>query len=232
MSEDPSSSLIPKVNAVIFDLDGTLLDNMDIHAEAFTTFTRSHDLPDLTEVMRRRIDGKRNRDIFPILFDDPLDVETIQAYTAEKESLYRKLASGKLKPIDGLIDFIQMLKRNHTPYAIATSAPEANVIHSLSGLGLEEDFDIIIRGDQVPRGKPHPDVFLEAAKALNVPPAECLVFEDAPAGIEAALAAGMRCAAMTTSFDAETIMENVKPHYFLSSYLEVLEKPGRFGLLD
>lgn len=231
MSGDSNSSSIPKINAVIFDLDGTLVDNMDFHVQAFSTFTERHGLPDLTAVMRKRIDGKRNRDIFPILFDDPLDPVTIQAHTMEKESLYRNLSEGNLEPLDGLVEFLQFLEKNHTPFGIATSAPDANVIHSLEGLGLTEEFAVIVRGDQVPRGKPHPDVFLETAKLLDIPPAECLVFEDAPAGIEAALAAGMRCAAMTTSFDAETIMENVKPHYFLSSYIEVLNKPGRFGLL-
>ena len=86
--------------------------------------------------------------------------------------------------------------------ALATSAPEANVTHTLRELGLADAFSVIVRGDQVPRGKPAPDVFIEAARRLGVAPEDCLVFEDAPMGIAAAQAAGMRVVALTTSFQA------------------------------
>ena len=84
--------------------------------------------------------------------------------------------------------------------ALATSAPKLNVIHTLEELDLTDAFPIIVRGDEVARGKPAPDVFIEAARRLGVAAADCLVFEDAPMGIEAAHAAGMRVVALTTSF--------------------------------
>jgi beta-phosphoglucomutase len=87
--------------------------------------------------------------------------------------------------------------------ALATSAPAPNVVHTLRELSLEHAFPVIVRGDEVPRGKPAPDVFIEAAKRLNVEPSQCLVFEDAPMGIAAARAAGMPVVALTTSFAAE-----------------------------
>ena len=86
--------------------------------------------------------------------------------------------------------------------ALATSAPKLNVEHTLAELGLADAFPIIVRGDEVARGKPAPDVFIEAARRLGVDAADCLVFEDAPMGIEAAQAAGMRVVALTTSFQA------------------------------
>ena len=78
------------------------------------------------------------------------------------------------------------------PMALATSAPKPNVVHTLAELDLASAFPVIVRGDEVARGKPAPDVFIEAARRLGVDPADCLVFEDAPMGIEAAKAAGMR----------------------------------------
>jgi beta-phosphoglucomutase len=188
--------------AVIFDIDGTIVDNMHLHAEAFAVFAERHGLPPLMPADRARLDGRRNSEIFPILFKRDVPREEWQAYEHEKESLYRELSRGRLTPMKGLHAFIARLKADGILVALATSAPELNVAHTLTELGLIGDFPIIVRGDQVPRGKPAPDVFLEAARRLNVAPADCLVFEDAPMGIAAAQAAGMPVVALTTSFQA------------------------------
>lgn len=186
--------------AVIFDIDGTIVDNMHLHAEAFALFAERHGLPPLTRDDRSRLDGRRNSEIFPILFNRDVPREEWLAYEHEKESLYRELSKGRLTPVKGLQALIQRLRATGVPMALATSAPEPNVIHTLNELGLAAAFPVIVRGDQVPRGKPAPDVFLEAAKRLHVAPEHCLVFEDAPMGIEAAHAAGMPVVALTTSF--------------------------------
>ena len=188
--------------AVIFDIDGTIVDNMHLHAEAFAVFAERHGLPPLTPDDRARLDGRRNSEIFPILFRREVAREEWQAYEHEKEGLYRELSRGRLTPMKGLHAFIAKLKADGIKVALATSAPELNVAHTLNELGLTGDFPVIVRGDQVPRGKPAPDVFLEAARRLDVPPAACLVFEDAPMGIAAAHAAGMPVVAVTTSFQA------------------------------
>jgi HAD superfamily hydrolase (TIGR01509 family) len=188
--------------AVIFDIDGTIVDNMHLHAEAFAVFAERHGLPALTPEDRARLDGRRNSEIFPILFKRAVSREEWQAYEHEKESLYRELSRGRLAPMKGLHGFIARLKADGIAVALATSAPELNVAHTLTELGLIGDFPIIVRGDQVPRGKPAPDVFLEAARQLGVDPVECMVFEDAPMGIAAAQAAGMAVVAITTSFKA------------------------------
>ena len=188
--------------AVIFDIDGTIVDNMHLHAEAFSVFAERHGLPLLTREDRAQLDGRRNSEIFPILFKRDVPRDEWQAYEHEKESLYRELSRGRLQPMKGLQRLIDRLRQSGVSMALATSAPEPNVVHTLNELGLAEAFPVIVRGDQVPRGKPAPDVFLEAARRLNVVPAECLVFEDAPMGIEAAHAAGMPVVGLTTSFAA------------------------------
>jgi HAD superfamily hydrolase (TIGR01509 family) len=187
--------------AVIFDIDGTIVDNMHLHAEAFGVFAERHGLPALTQDDRARLDGRRNSEIFPILFKRDVPREEWLAYEHEKEGLYRELSRGRLSPMKGLQTLIDRLKGDGIPVALATSAPKLNVTHTLAELDLTGAFPIIVRGDEVARGKPAPDVFIEAARRLGIEAADCLVFEDAPMGIEAAHAAGMRVVALTTSFE-------------------------------
>lgn len=200
-----------KAQGVIFDLDGTLVDNMALHAQAFAIFVERHGLPPLTEADRARLDGKRNRDIFPDLFGGPLEDALLQRYAREKEGLYRELSAGRLAPVAGLVGLLDALDARGLPAAIATSAPPENVAHSLRELGLDGRLTRIMRSDEVARGKPFPDVFLAAAALLDVEAARCLAFEDAPAGIRAAHAAGMRCVAVTTGFGAEALASHGAP---------------------
>ena len=205
MALSPSpSSVTDHPRGFIFDLDGTLVANMPLHAEAFARFGTRHGLPAFTEDLRARLDGKRNRDIFPILFDRELSAEEHRRYADEKEGLYRELARGRLVPLPGLFRLLDLLERRGLPAALATSAPIDNVAYTLGELGLGSRLTRVVRSDSVPRGKPHPDVFLAAAQLIEIPPAQCLAFEDAPAGVQAARAAGMRCIALTTSFPEDT----------------------------
>lgn len=189
-----------KPRAVILDIDGTIVDNMHIHAEAFGVFAERHGLPALTPDDRERLDGRRNSEIFPILFKRDVPREEWLTYETEKEGLYRDLSRGRLVPMPGLLALLARLRHDHTAVALATSAPELNVTHTLREIGLATEFSTIVRGDQVGRGKPAPDVFIEAARQLDMSPETCLVFEDAPMGIVAAQAAGMPVVAVTTSF--------------------------------
>src|SRR5438045_3345095 len=167
----------------IFDLDGTLVANMPLHAEAFALFGARHGLPPFNEELRARLDGKRNRDIFPILFARDLTAEEQRRYAEEKEGLYRELSRGRLSPLPGLLRLLDLLERRSLPCALATSAPLENVAYTLAELGLGGRLTRVVRSDSVPRGKPHPDVFLAAAQLIEIPPEGCLAFEDAPAGV-------------------------------------------------
>jgi beta-phosphoglucomutase len=204
--------------AVIFDLDGTIVDNMALHAEAFAAFGARHGLPPLSARDRARLDGRRNSEIFPILFDREVPRSEWLEYELEKETLYREISSGRLAPISGLIQLLDRLDIHGIAIALATSAPAPNVTHTLHQIGLAGRFPVIVRGDEVPRGKPAPDVFLAAAARVGVAARECLAFEDAPMGITAAKAAGMSCVALTTSFPA--------------TYLSTLPDPPDFACRD
>lgn len=189
-------------DAVIFDLDGTVVDNMAIHAEAFAAFGARHGLPPLMARDRARLDGRRNSEIFPVLFGREVPREEWLEYELEKETLYREISSGRLAPLPGLTRLLDRLDVHGIAVALATSAPAPNVVHTLDQIGLAHRFRVIVRGDEVARGKPAPDVFLAAAARLGVAHARSVAFEDAPMGITAAKAAAMRVVALTTSFSA------------------------------
>ena len=200
--------------AVIFDIDGTIVDNMHLHAEAFAVFAERHGLPALTKDDRARLDGRRNSEIFPILFKREVSRDEWQAYEREKEGLYRERSKGRLRPMKGLHALLERLRQERIPAALATSAPKLNVEHTLAELGLAGAFPIIVRGDEVARGKPAPDVFIEAARRLGVDAADCLVFEDAPIGIEAAHAAKImttRCILLRRGLMANGILIQAMP---------------------
>jgi HAD superfamily hydrolase (TIGR01509 family) len=189
--------------AVVFDLDGTLADNMAWHARAFETFVARHGLPPVTMDLRKRIDGKRNSEIFPLLFDRTMTREEVRALEHEKESAYRRLSTGGLRLTAGAARLLDRLDAHGIAMAVATSAPAENVEHTLGELGLASRFRAIARSDQVPHGKPAPDVYLAAARLLGLAPETCLAFEDAPIGVAAARTAGMPCVAITTTFTAD-----------------------------
>jgi HAD superfamily hydrolase (TIGR01509 family) len=220
------------VRGVVFDLDGTIVDNMAVHAEAFALFTARHGLPPLTLADRARLDGKRNRDIFPDLFGRALPEDFLQACIREKESLYRELSCGRMEPVPGLLSLLDALDAAALPTAIATSAPAENVAHTLRELGLGQRLTRVVRSDHVARGKPFPDVFLAAAELIAVAPAHCLAFEDAPAGLQAARAAGMICVAVTTGFSAEALATlGAPPDLAVRDYDEFLSLARERGFL-
>jgi beta-phosphoglucomutase len=226
---DPSLS--PHPRGFVFDLDGTLVANMALHEEAFGRFTERHGLPRLTGEMRARLDGKRNRDIFPILFERELSADDQRRFADEKETVYRELSTGRLAPLPGLVRLLDALERQGLPTALATSAPLENVTHTLRELGLTRRLTQIVRSDTVARGKPHPDVFLAAAQLIEVPPPDCLAFEDAPAGVLAARAAGMKCVALTTSFPAGTFAAHgAVPEAEVADFDAFLAGPGAWLL--
>lgn len=184
---------------------------MSLHAEAFAVFVARYALPPLTKADRVKLDGRRNSEIFPELFGREMPHEEWRRYEDEKEGLYRDLSRGRLTVMPGLQTLLERLAAERIPVALATSAPEPNVEHTLREVRLTAAFPIIVRGDQVARGKPAPDVFLEASRQLGARSTGCVVFEDAPIGVQAARAAGMRVVALTSSFSEEQFRALAEP---------------------
>jgi beta-phosphoglucomutase len=198
---------------------------MAFHMDAFGRFAQRHGLPPLRPEDRARFDGKRNRDIFPALMGRDLTDEEQRAFADEKEAEYREISLGRLQPLPGLRALLDILFEHGIGVGLATSAPPSNVEHTLADLGLKQLLPFTARSDEVPRGKPFPDVFLAAARLVGVPAVECLAFEDASMGILAAQRAGMKAIAVTTTFTrAEFIAHGATPDEAVADYEEFLDR--------
>lgn len=190
--------------AAIFDLDGTLVDNMRFHARAWVQMVRRLGLDFPQAFFETGTAGKKNGEILTMLLPQA-NAEEIASLGAEKEQLYRELYRPHLAPVPGVVELLERLQSCGVPCAIATLAPEENRNLVLDGLGLRKFFRHVIGAEQSPRGKPHPDIYLAAARALEVPACSCIAFEDAVFGIQSAVAARMDTAALTTANGEEEL---------------------------
>ena len=145
--------------------------------------------------------GLRNDAIIGALMPG-IDAAEIDRLAAEKEAIFRRLAAGNLALLDGVADLVDWLDEHEIPRAIVTSTPRENLDLVLRTLALDGRFQALVAGEDTERGKPDPQGYLRAAHLLAVPPAACIVIEDAPAGIAAGRAAGMRCIGVTTTHPA------------------------------
>lgn len=196
--------------ALLFDMDGTLIDSMPLHHAAWRQWFARHGLPFDEAGFFAATAGRTNDEILRDLFP-ALDAAARQALADEKEALYRDEADRSLRMIAGAEAFLAAASAAGLPLAICTAAPPGNMQHAFARFGLDTRVQAVTSPADRPqhggpddrlRGKPHPDIFEEAARRLGVPPSACLVFEDAPLGVEAARRAGMHAVALTTSMPA------------------------------
>lgn len=193
--------------AAIFDLDGTLVDNMRFHVQAWVAMSRSLGLEAPAERFEREFNGRRNEEIFPALLCRPVSPEELVRLAEQKEAHYRELYAPHLRPLRGARELLERLRGAGLGLAVASAGPRANRAFVLDGLELRPFFSHVIGAEDVTRGKPAPDLFLAAARALGVEPAACVVFEDAVHGIHAARAAGMLAVGVSTLTPAEVLRE-------------------------
>jgi beta-phosphoglucomutase family hydrolase len=189
-------------SAFIFDMDGTLVDNMAYHTQAWLALLAELGVHMTAGEARRRIAGQTNEQTLRQILGDEVSGAEIARYAARKESLYRALYGPHLKAVAGLDGFLAKAHCLGVPLAVATAADRANIAFVLGGLGIDHCFRVVVGAEDVAHGKPDPEMFLTAASRLGVPARQCLVFEDSLAGMEAARRAGMKAVALTTTLDA------------------------------
>lgn len=189
--------------AFIFDMDGTIVDNMAYHTASWVDFfQRRGQVIDPDEFFRRTA-GRQGREIMLQFVRDDLSDAENALLNAEKEALYRELYAPHRTTLAGFDALIADAQAREIVLAVATSAPEENITFTLDGLDIRRHFHTVVGAADVSRGKPEPDVFLKAAEKCGVAPQHCIVFEDAPLGVEAARRAGMRAVVLTTTMPAE-----------------------------
>lgn len=186
--------------ALIFDMDGTIVDNMRFHDDAWESWHVSNRLPFDRTTFAARTAGMAGNEIISSYFPQAAVAE-LDAMSDAKEALYREAYLPHVAANAGFLELIARAEAVGVPMAVATAAPPANIEVVLDTLGLRQRFATIVSPSQGFRGKPHPDMFLAAAERMKVAPADCIVFEDAPLGVEAARRAGMRAVALLTMLD-------------------------------
>lgn len=194
-----------KYDALIFDMDGTLIHNMPIHNLVWQDTLSEAGVQIELEEFNRTTTGKKNSEILRMLLGDHLNETEISHWAERKEALYRERFADKREPLPGLLHILDQAKELQIPMAVATAAPPANISFILDGLNLRRYFKVVVGGDDVQQGKPDPEIFLKAAKALEVEPTRSLVFEDALSGVEAARRADMDAVLICTTIDAEEV---------------------------
>ena len=193
------------VEAFIFDMDGTMIDSMPWHAKAWVEFTRRRgmaiDVPDLMA----RTTGRNGTECIRELLQREVEQAEADALTREKEDIYRELFGPAFTEVAGFRAFAAQASTRGYKLAVGTAGDIHNVAFAMSRLGMEPEPLTIVRGDEGLPGKPQPAIFLEAARRIGAAPERCIVFEDAPFGIEAARRAGMHAVAVCSTHSAQEL---------------------------
>ena len=187
------------IQAVIWDLDGVIIDSADEHRRAWQRLARETGVS-FTDADFWATFGKRNDDIIPRHWGD-VSKERLKQLAERKELYFREFIREAATPLPGSMELMRGLHEAGFSQALATSTPIENIQLIKERLNLDQYLSALVSGESVAHGKPAPDIFLKAASELHMPPSLCLVIEDAVAGVQAALAAGMRCIAITGDRD-------------------------------
>ena len=190
------------MKAFLFDLDGTLIDSMPLHHNAWVEWHARRGLAMDTDHFFESTAGRSNPEILFDMFPALSAAEHLEM-ADDKEAIYREFAARSLGLIPGAQAFAQQARAVGCKLAVCTASTPPNMALAFTQHGIDRWVDAITSPADGLRGKPHPDIFIEAARRLGVDPEHCLVFEDAPLGIEAARRAGMKAVALTTTLPAE-----------------------------
>jgi beta-phosphoglucomutase len=192
---------VAATEAFLFDLDGTLIDSMPLHHDAWVEWHARRGLTIDADTFFTATAGRSNAEILAEMFP-ALGPAELEAMADEKESIYRRLASRSLGLIAGAQRFVEESRAAGLRLAICTASTPENMALAFARFPLDRWVETVVSPADGLRGKPHPDIFLEAARRLGVASERCIVFEDAPLGIEGARRAGMRAVALTTTLPA------------------------------
>lgn len=187
---------------VIFDMDGVIMDNNTYHETAWKEFCDNYGIHLTNEELHEFVFGRVAKDTLEFIFKKELTSAEVDHYVEEKEVIYRAIYGPRIKPLPGLLEFLDDLSRNQVPMAMATSAPPGNVAFAFSYLPIEKYFQYHLNASDIRKGKPDPEIYLRSIQYLGLSPGNCIVFEDSLSGIRAALSAGARVIGVTTTHPA------------------------------
>jgi beta-phosphoglucomutase family hydrolase len=210
-----------RLQGIIFDMDGTMIDNMMVHHRAWQRKLASLGLEMTLEEVRQEIHGV-NYEILERLFGDRFSHDDRLRIADEKEAEYRRIFKDELALLPGLPELLDQLKEAGIPLAIGTAAPGVNADFVLDELQLRDYFGAVVFAEMVEKGKPDPEVFERAAAGLGIPVSECLIFEDSPTGAEAARRAGAAAIILTTTHPSHEFGEAPHVAHFLDDFASLV----------
>lgn len=208
------------LRGVVFDFDGVIVDSHPVHIRAWKKFLETVGRTASEEELQFVLDGRKRNDILRHFLGE-LEPERMTEYGRRKEQLFREEAAD-VQSVGGLPSFLEDLEAAHVSLGIASSGSRSRVEFLLDRLDLKKHFRAVVTGDEVEQGKPDPAVFLKAAQALQLDPAELVAFEDALSGVKAARSAGMICVGIAlperTSMLFDAGADYVVPDFWSLSY--------------
>jgi beta-phosphoglucomutase-like phosphatase (HAD superfamily) len=194
-----------RIEALIFDMDGTMIDSMPSHTLSWQAFAHRHGLTvDMPDLMRRTT-GRTGVECMRELFQTELPTEVAMGYVLEKEALYRELFAPHFAEVAGFRAFAQQATARGLKIGVGTAGDQQNIAFAYANLQMQVPPLATVGGDEGLPGKPEPAIFLEVARRIGIAPKHCLVFEDAPLGIEAARRAGMQAVGICTGHSAKEL---------------------------
>lgn len=193
------------LQAVLFDLDGTMANTDPLHFQIFKQMLGEQGIAIDEAFYCDRINGRTNQAILNDLLPHFTEGDII-SFSNEKEQRFRDLAKTELQPMPGLMPLLAWMEQQGLPAAVVTNAPRLNAEFMLRGLGLTERFEFVVLGEDLPRAKPDPLPYKTATEKLGVDPATAIVFEDSPSGIRSAVGAGIPTVGMTSSHGVEALL--------------------------
>jgi beta-phosphoglucomutase len=205
--------------AFLFDLNGTMIDDMNFHLDVWFDVITKDLGGDLTrEQVRGHMYGKNDEVLIRIFGESRFKEFDFAAIAQAKEERYQEMYRPHLKLLPGLHGFLDHSKTKGIRMAIGSAAPLFNIDFVLDNLDIRHYFEAVVGGEDVVESKPHPEVYLKAAKLLNTDPSRCIVFEDAPKGVEAATNAGMQSIVITTMHSQKEFANYSNILFFISDY--------------
>jgi len=189
-------------NTVIFDMDGTMIDNMMVHHRAWQKKLQELGLDFSIEEVMEKVHGI-NEEIMERLFGDRFTPQERKFHAFDKEARYRQIYKDSLELLNGLPEFLNYLKSKNKHLAIGSAAPPENIDFVLDNLKIRSLFDVVMDSSDVEMGKPNPEIYLNIMEELRVKPKDCLIFEDSVVGAEAAINSGANTIVVTTTHRKE-----------------------------
>jgi beta-phosphoglucomutase len=212
-----------KTSAFIFDLNGTMVNDMEYHIKAWHHILNDELKAGLSwEEVKSNMYGKNEELLDRVFGQGHFTNEQIDRITLSKETRYQEAFRPHLELIAGLPAFLRQAQEKKVPMAIGSAAIPFNIDFVLDNLAIRHYFKTVVSASDVALSKPDPETFLKAAKQIGVIPGSCLVFEDAPKGVESALRAGMRCIVLTTMHEKEEFDEYPNITGFIADYTDPL----------